>query len=114
MSPTENIERRRNWRFIKGLVIGQVVTLAIATAAGAVALVGLSNEVVDKTNAINQSRQGARYDNCFLLRSVVFTAAGPTGEGRAQAFIDRSELSNCVTYALHPVEKTVPPSDKGR
>lgn len=99
MTP-EIAERRQGWTTIRRLIIAQLVTLIIALVAFTVAIIGLNG----RADAIQTSRMNGRYDSCFLLRGLVYEAAGASRHHEVTHFLASTPLANCGNYAQEDVK----------
>lgn len=74
-----------------------VVTAVIAIAAFTLAIVDLEGSAA----GVRTSRQDSARDSCQLLRGLVYAATNGNPDGRtaANAYIHRTSLRDCNSYA---------------
>lgn len=78
-------------RVLRWLAAAQIIALAAALAAIALAVVSLDD--------VNGSRRAARFDTCNLLVGLVDHAAPASRRPDLDAFIAGTPLRNCHIYA---------------
>lgn len=88
-------EGRKDWKLIKALIAGQIVTMIVALGA---LTIGVSN-LSAKADAIQTSRVDSKEDSCHFIKGLAYTAAGPAGQANVTAYIAKTPLVNCVKYA---------------
>lgn len=97
-------EQRRDWRIIKALVVGQIVTMILALTGLTIGVLNLSA----KADAIQTSRIDSKRDNCTLIKGLAYAAAAAGRVPVVTAFINTTQLANCNLYAKEGITISIP------
>lgn len=73
----------------------------VLLAIQGMSFVGVIVALILAVTSVSTSRYNARYDTCYLLRGIVYSATvhAKTQRAAATEFINNTSLANCKTYA---------------